>query len=260
MNLCLLLQKRTTPLNAQHTNKLFWGKYLYKVVLKLPRISALRYGVKYTTLNSLWNCNTLEEWLQQSASGFRYTYPEERNLEAKKLLWKNRFELYKFVLLVNEYNDQKVDIRYRYEGDTAGIYFNESRIYNELVQKLTNIIDTIVWPKSDHHAKFLLSNPTTELVKEYPYKKYQYKICLRNYKSIDNSVKENFEEWIKNYPDFKISEMGLKQIRTGFVRNGKFIYSTNTKDMLLLQMFLGDTIKEIINYKLEREIDANTIY
>jgi hypothetical protein len=30
--------------------------------------------------------------------------------------------------------------------------------------------------------------------------------------------------------------------------------------MLLLQMFLGDTIKEIINYKLEREIDANTNY
>lgn len=257
MNSCLLLNQRKTPLNAQHTKKLFWGKYIYKVVLRIPKISVLRYGnLRQSFLTTLFNSETLEEWMAKGKMS--YYYPQDENIRAKKLLWNHRFELHKFVSLITKYKSEKVDIKFRFEGNTVSLCFNDQQVYDELIKSLSNVLDLISWPKNEHHRKFLVANPLTEIVNEYPYGVYTHKINLRGYKPLDKSTKENFADWIKNYPDFKVTDASLKQIKKGFIGNGKFIYSTNTKDVLLLQMFLGDNIKDITTYKLEREIDANT--
>ena len=74
---------------------------------------------------------------------------------------------------------------------------------------------------------------------------------------MNENVKNNFSDWIKQYPEFKTSDKTINAIERGYLNgNGKFLYSTNLKNVLLLQMFLGELTGNTTTYKLESEING----
>ena len=68
---------------------------------------------------------------------------------------------------------------------------------------------------------------------------------------------ESFGDWIKNYKgELKASDNLITGIKRGYYfSDGKFLYSTNSEMMLLLQMYLGDAIRNIQEYITEDELD-----
>jgi len=248
---------RKMTLYAQHTNKLFWSRYLYKFTVRLPQISFLRYG-KNKVFESLFKCETYEQWQSvQLKDVYRYRYMLNPDAAGKERLelWNKRFQLFKFVNFINKHKINGVDLRVRYESDTASVCTNNKDLFDEGVALLTGDVIELFWPKSDKHSEFLVNNPHYEIVEKYPYNKFMYKVELKGYQRIDRAIIHNIDQWFKNYSSLQITKDALEQLKEGFMANGKFIYSTNEKDMLLLQMLLGNLIKRIVTYKLESEIE-----
>jgi len=241
---------------TQHTSKLFFNKFKYKAVVKTPRTSYLRYASR-SEIEKLFSAERLEEWSGISNPNHSYHYANmnldlhEGRYKANKEVWENRFTLYKlYNWITTNYNK---DSKIRNEGNKLAFYTNDESLWLDLTNTFKNEINEIVWPKNEAHSKFFDENPTTIICKKLPYDKYRYKINLRG-KVVHQA---GFSEWISNYNgELKASGNLTNSIRRGYLySDGKFLYSTNSEMMLLLQMYLGDTIRNIQEYITEAELD-----
>ena len=242
-------------MKANHTHKLFFRKYAYKATIRCPRVAVIRYP-DHQNLTFLSKAETFGEYcnlLRKTKQGFLLTTWDNETQHTKRL-WEARFLIFKILSMKEKLLNQGVSFTLRLESDTCGFYTNDAQSWNEVCRMFKDNIIDICWPKDNKHLNYLLTNPTNEIVKDYPYQKYQYRINLRSV-MLPNSLRENFREWVNSYNDVKISDITINTVeKGGYTLNGKFLYSTNKKMMLLLQMYLGNAIKDITEFKLEKEL------
>jgi hypothetical protein len=240
-------------LKAKHTNKLFFSKYAYRFVIKSPHISCIRYP-EQKQITALFNSETYEEYLANAQYRKKMWRTWQDTDVITKGLWKSRFVINKVFEFKEKYQNKHNDFTIRLESNTCGVYSNDKEMFENGCAIFKNEICELTWPKNERHLKFLLDNPTNEIVEAYPYNKYRYRVNLRD-KRLTTDQKENFKDWIKTYSNLKISDETLRRIKLGgYNLNGKFLYSTNKEMMLLLQLYLGDAIKSITEFKLEKDI------
>ena len=239
-------------MNANHTHKLFFGKYAYRVTIRCPHISGIRYPDSEHIAN-LFKVESYKEYVQSMKYRPSAIVADIENRKMRRT-WESRFLIYKVLTYKEKIANSGVKFTMRLESDTCGFYFNNEEVFNDMCRVFKDSLYDISWPKDSIHLNYLLSNPTNEIVNNYPHNKYQYRINLRNV-IVPKAMREGFKDWVENYSDLKISETAIKSIESGgFNLNGKFLYSTNKEMMLLLQMYLGDAIKSITEFKLEKEI------
>lgn len=238
---------------AQHTRKLHYGKYLYRITLYIPHVSWLRYS-KQKEINSLYNSESYEEFLAKSSKRYKYSFitDDKWSKQRNRAVWNNRFIFYKLFNLIQE--QKKInDFTVRLESDTIGFYLNSKELWETLCKQFKDYVDELSWPQEG--TEHLLTK-NIQIVKKYPYNMYKYKINLKR-GIVNENVKNNFSDWIKQYPEFKTSDKTINAIERGYLNgNGKFLYSTNLKNVLLLQMFLGELTGNTTTYKLESEING----
>lgn len=240
-------------MEAKHTNKLFFSKYAYRFVIKSPHISCIRYP-EQQQITALFNSETYEEYLTKAQYKKRSWVTWEDADMIQRGLWKSRFVINKILEFKEKYKNKNSDFIVRLESNTCGVYSNNKEMFEDGCAIFKNEICELTWPKSEQHLKFLLDNPMNEIVEVYPYNKYRYRINLRD-KRLSTDQKENFRDWVQTYGTLKITDDTLRKIKLGgYNLNGKFLYSTNKEMMLLLQLYLGDAIKSITEFKLEKDI------
>ena len=246
-------------MKTTHTNKLFWNKFTYKITLRIPSISNLR-DLSKKDAEYLVTSDSYEQWMMTRKricpSLYIPSYDKDASewiIKREKRLWKNRFVVYKLFEFLNEMSLQGIDFNKRIENDKISIAFNDEEYFNKGCSAFAHIISEIAWPKDQTIANYLLANPDHEIVKKYPYRKFQYKINLRSYFRQARG-KGEIKKWIKQYDGIKVSDLTLEELDKGFTTNGKFLYVTDQKMMLLLELALGETIKSTTTYKLESEI------
>lgn len=244
-------------MKTQHTNKLFWNKFTHKISIKIPFVSTIRYLSK-DDLADLITAETFEVWMSKRKVRSSRTYFSsgissivDHLTKREKALWKNRFLLYKLITFLNDLK-QHTEYTKRTEGDYFNLFLNDHEQFEKCCRLFPDNIRELVWPKDDNIASYLLTNPKINVVKQLPYKKYKYKVNLKSYYY---SEPKQIREWLANYDDIKISDTTISQLEKGRITNGKFLYVTNNKSMLLLQMYLGDIFRDITEFKLESEIN-----
>lgn len=236
-------------MKINHTSKLFFRKFLYKIELHIPSVCMLRYG-NGDIMRTLFESETFEQF-NRKVDRLPFFNRKYNNV---KTYWENRFRYHKLVKMRQELVDWEMDHQFRFESSKVGIYVNDHNQFERICRIFHDDVIGLSWPKNQNAVRYLRENPTNEIVDSLPHNKFRYKINLRNGK-VPTQVKENFSDWIKQYPDMQITDIMAQKIRKGgYSLNGKFIYSTNTENMLLLQMFLGDLIKDVTEYKLTKEI------
>lgn len=241
-------------LKTQHTSKLFYKRFKYKAVVRTPQTSFIRYATR-KDIEHLFNSEKIEQWrgpaIHQSLSPYIST-TNDWKVDSRRKTWDNRFTLYKlYTWIQTHYDNQKHTIRN--EGDKLALFTNDKLIWENFCGAFKNHINELVWPKNEFHDQYLTHNPNNIICKKLPYDKFRYKINIRG--KVESQ--DGFADWIKNYNgDLKASEKLLTGIRRGYYySDNKFLYSTNSEMMLLLQMFLGNSIKDIQEYITEAELD-----
>ena len=244
-------------MKTQHTSKLFFKRYKYKAVVTTPQTSFIRYASR-KDIESLFNAESRERWsgitspLSYGYGHFSMGSLHDYKDKQHKRVWDNRFTLYKLFNWIKEnYNTEQHKIRN--EGDKLAFFTNDKKLWENFCGTFKDQISEIVWPKNEQHEQYFNEHPNNIICKQLPYSKYRYKINLKGH-----VVKqEGFGEWIQNYKgDLKASGNLIDGIKRGYYySDGKFLYSTNSEMMLLLQMYLGDSIKTIQEYITEAELD-----
>ena len=244
-------------MKTRHTTRLFFKRFKYKAVVQTPATSFIRYASK-KDIENLFKAERLEEWQGlQNALTYGYGHFSLSSLhdwksKQHKRIWENRFTLYKLFNWINaNYDTQNHKIRN--EGDRLAFFTNDKKLWESFCGTFKDELSELVWPKSDIHSKYFNDNPNSVICKNLPYDKYRYKINLRG----QVVRQEGFKEWIENYNgELKASGNLLKGIERGYYySDGKFLYSTDSEMMLLLQMYLGNTIRNIEQYITEAELD-----
>ena len=244
-------------LKTQHTNKLFFKRFKYKAVVQTPQTSFIRYATR-KDIDALFSAEKLEQWqgvqgpLSYGYSNFTIGSIHDYKSQSRKRVWNNRFTLYKlFNWITTNYNTN--DHKIRNEGDKLAFFTNDKKLWEDFCGTFKNEISELVWPKNEQHEQYFNEHPNNIICKQLPYNKYRFKINLCG-EVVRN---EGFGDWIKNYKgELKASDNLIKGIKRGYYySDGKFLYSTNSEMMLLLQMYLGDTIRNIQEYITEEELD-----
>jgi len=161
------------------TNKLFYGKWPYKVTTE----------VNGGNLIKTRGIPAVKKMCQQSGDIWPSRY--RKNIDKKKL--------FEYASLIEPFVED--EIRLRAEGSTINIYVKNVKLYNKLIDSLKDYVVKITEPVNESELSALLSNNKFVLCDELPRKIFKYKVVL---KSMPVGVKESLLKWADQYPSDKI--------------------------------------------------------
>lgn len=206
-------------LSSKKTTKAFFGKYVYKIAVRLSVAIYFRGGKLDVTK------------LQIGILDARIASNNSRPI----LLggWRNITASLDDLYVANELIAILEDIEQytiRVEGDTIGVYCNDADILSK-ISNITNIyVEEVSEPVDDKTKDFLLASPKAIIRKEYTHK---YKVTIAGLWD----AADNFKAWAVKLPKIKTTNNKYKY--------GGFFYVADEKTLSLCHIFLADKIRKI---------------
>ncbi len=198
-------------LNVKHTDKLFNGKYKYKIVLATSVSGWFRGG----NLNHLLKCTVAQ---RDHAYARTITGPEVTF--AKKMA---------DLLTATE------DWQVRVETPFLSIYVNSVSDFENIVTAGKKYVKYVSIPDPDAETKLVSG---TVLVKNI---NFDFKVTLgmatQNYMS--------FVQWCENNPKIRLPKRAARDLSHNWSAGGGFFYVKDEKSLILVKMFLGRTITKV---------------
>jgi len=156
----------------------------------------------------------------------------------------NKSNLLEFINIIEPYFYQKGRLQFRSERSFFNIFTNDREVYDKLCHELKKYLRAIHEPKNDQEIKFLQEKHNKILCNHIPYKKYNYKIHIKN--NIPLSFKEKFKIWIshydKIYAPFTVKEWLSSSYNVYFQR--PYVYAEDQPTLTMISLFLGDYLKK----------------
>lgn len=206
------------------TNSLFWGKYPFKVICRVP--GAWRWRNKFS--KTYWySWNSSQE--------------DEKNGEA-------------FYKVSEKYfNDEK--IKTRIEHSLTSFYFQDEMFIQSMKKELTPWITEIHQPANLLDKEFLLNNPRKIVCDFYPKKKYRYCVYIKY--NMPATKRQSFYDWyIKNNRDkISIPDSTLNWLQQKKYYGEFYIRVEDERTLLLVNMFLAEYITKTVEYVLRNSIN-----
>lgn len=197
-------------MKAQKIKRLFYGKWKFKVTVKIPEITKLR---RYDT-----------DTIKSS---------------------KGSSDLKEFVLFLDK---QTCEYAKRIEGKFIDVYTNDRIFYNSMIAKYKEQIRHCFEP--DENSENLFVGKRTVVVRKFPHDQYQYKVYLQphNIKNIED--KHKFLDFLDNQGQkVKITETVKKWfIRTDWNWDRRYIYVQDEPTLLMLKMRSSEGIGSVYTY------------
>jgi len=224
------------------TKKLFYKKWLYKIVLECGGISSLhRRGLEYIqTVEPIYNGSS--PWIKSSTQAI---VANRKNL----------------IEISSKLEDILVTAPHqiRTEGGSSAIFTNSEKLIKEISSQLKKYVVEIHRPEGESQADFLLSNKNKVLCKQLPLTGYRYKVYFKNGEIKKDSM-DNFLKWASKFQDGRIHiPNSTKRILEGLtypMMYGNYFYAKDQKITTMALMVMGDYLSKSEEFVLKSEVNA----
>ena len=233
--------KKSLKIKECTTKKLFYKKWLYKIVIECGGLSSLhRRGIEY--IQTVQPINNGNVWLKSSTQTIA---ANRRNLIeiASKL---------EDILTVAPH-------QIRTEGGSSAIFTKSEKMINEVHVQLKSYVVEIHRPDDKSQADFLLSNKNKIICKQLPLTGYRYKVHFKN-GEIKRESMDSFLKWAKNFEDGRIhipkSTKRILEGETYPMMYGNYFYAKDQKMATMALMVMGDYLNKSEEFILKSELNA----
>jgi len=211
------------------TDKLYYGKYPYKIDFDL-------YGVSLLRVRGL-------DWAKE--------YCNDKNrlcswVDEKRI---NRKELKKFILALEPYITKEDGFKTRTEGSRFSYYTADLDEIKTLSKELKWCCSETWGPTTQQELDYLLSNRRKMLCDALPYEQYRFKVFLRENTPV--GVRTQFHTWKSNYTQDDIKVSGSTEYwLSGSKRyvQSPFFYIKDEKLLTFASLFLSSHVKTVYEY------------
>jgi len=146
----------------------------------------------------------------------------------------------------------------RVEMNTMSFYLLDSSTYESLVKDLKLYIQSVTVPDSNEDLERLNSKNHIIVCNKLPHNKYEYRLMLKE--NLSEKAKESLVIWINNAGD----EVSVPGKTDTWLRGDRswiydpYIYAKSSKNLTMLSLILGSSIKRIYEYVL-RDTQINSV-
>ena len=204
---------------SKKTTKLFFGKYVYKVAVRLPVASKFR-G------NNLKRISEDLESLKEQFANNKLTRMQMGSWSRSSFTIEDVFLGMNLVDVLETLSSYTL----RVEGSTLGLYSNDDDFFHKVLSISGVYIEETSEPVDQKTKTFLLTTPKTIIRKEYTHK---YKVTVNAlWESADN-----FKAWAIKLPKIKTTNNKY--------RFGGHFYVADEKTLSLCHIFLADKIRKV---------------
>ena len=205
------------------TTKLFYNKYLYKLLLHNPLVSIFR------DKNFTYARQQLDALQLKYESGDKLRVSEHRLAVSVE-----QFVGAKFLLTEL---DKQIDFKLRIESPRMAIYSNDKKWLEYMKTKPLKFFE--FWSPNNKYVHLLQKN--TILTNDINFG-YTYKVTF------SDKIDPNFYKWIINNPSkVKAGDTCLESIKKGQYVRGFYVYIKDDKILSLVLLMIGSQIARIDN-------------
>lgn len=218
------------------TSKLFYNKWPYKIACYIHGGNRLTYlGIE-----------SVKEW----CTGL---VPKDEMpfwMRNSKMSKEDKAELLLFTVKVEPYLDLKKtkEGQIRAEGRHFNLFCRDKQMMEAISAALAPWVTNIYGPATDEELAFMLASDNKQITcDQLPYKKYQFRIYLKNDMPLDRRRK--FLEWGKTYQDrILISGQTKRWLDNNMYytyMQSPFLYVEDAKSLTMVGLFLGGNVKKV---------------
>lgn len=177
-------------LKTKRTQRKFYGKWLYKVSLRLEGCALFRYK---DLLEVIDFCN--QETLN--------THNDKSRYSTQGKAWNNRISIYKVTSFLTKFPADTWSKRI--ETDIFDLYTNNENMFDACCEQFSSIVRVSFSPLKENIA--LLNSPYTILANKLPYNTYKYKVFLTPHAvDPDVNIRSQYIKWLEEQsPRIRIS-------------------------------------------------------
>jgi hypothetical protein len=215
------------------TKRSFYGKWLYKVSLRMEGISFLR----YTPLHEIEN--KILAYIDDGDGVPNW----QRYMEK---VANNKDNIIRLAMYLQQY--EKSTYCLRCETDIVDIYTNEKNMFDTCVTEFDGLLRFAFSP--DHNDISILQNHKNIVVKKYPHNKYRFKVYLKPHKNIDHETKKNFIKWLESQQEKITFSESVKKwfFNTNWNWDRRYILVDNDQTLLMMKLKNSDYIGSVYEY------------
>ena len=223
------------------TKKLFYKKWLFKIVLKCGGISYLhRRGLDYI------------KTVEVDHGGGTWARMSTQSIVA------NRQNLIKIAAILEPILPT-ADYQIRVESNHCSIFSNNENMIDQIATNLQEFVKEIHKPSNDAQAEFLLSNRNKVICNELPLDGYRYRVYFKNTEMKPEPM-ANFLKWADKYNDGRIHlPNGIRRILSGDTHPflyGQYFYAKDEKIASMAMMAMGEFLNRTEEFVLKSEVNA----
>ena len=227
-------------LRQLETKKLFYGKYLYKLVVENTLTSIFRSS--YTNNSELGYAkqvlDNMEERVAQGKTLTKNTYRSVSIVSSEE--FDDAKTIYSFLKNASDY-------RTRCEVNTLAIFSNDKSLLLKISDNL-NIRAIEFWEPAAESVNLLTHHKNIKIVNKKP--EYKYQIFLQ-YRKVD----PNIVNWFTvNKDKVKVGVTTLRYFSKGYT-GSSYIYVRDDRVLSLVQMLIGHAICKIDELVYKDDID-----
>lgn len=208
------------------TDRLFYGKYPYKISTRLQGASS-----------SFRFMNLFKE-IAQRIPGSRIKYED--------------FDTYAKVFI--KYDDT---IRYRIESNSVNFFTADKEVYDSLLNDLSKYVVSVTEPESKDELDVLNTKNKIVLCDYYPHDIYKYKVT---FKANTDQLKKTLLNWHKTYPEttIKFSKKTIENLSSdrSYYWQYSFLYVKDEKFLSMLYLLGNGYIKRVEEYVIRSSINT----
>jgi len=215
----------------QKNNRLFYGKWPYKVECIIHGAGAIRYLGAESAL----------EW----CNGGPVAVPRWTNLNGV-----DKPDLAAFIYAGMEFIEDHENFKCRAEGRHFNLFCKDEKNFEKIKSKLKRWVLECYGPRNKEELDFMLNNNKKILCDSLPYEDFLYKVVIKERLKLD--ARKKFIDWANKQGSEKIKFTGWNsrywfEGARHYVQN-PFFYVKDLKTMSMVSLFLSDGIKSIHEY------------
>jgi len=219
------------PQKIKTTNKRFYGKWLYKVSLRVNGAGMFRTG----SLESVREFCINEE------------PPTGRNFSYASRSYKHRDELLRIANFLIDHNTSVW--AKRIEQSIIDLYTNEKDFYDSISKEFDDILIHQFEPSAD--SSDLLEKSSAIVVKNLPHNKYNYRVYLLPHKfKGDTEEKTKYIKWLKSQSPKITCTSAIESwiLKTDWNWDRRYVLVEDESTLLMLKLRNAEVMGRVYNF------------
>lgn len=225
-----------------HTSKLFYKKWLYKIVIECGGLGYLRR-------------NGLDAVISLDAGNTTYTYSTWARISVQTA-FANKANLIKIGSIL-ETLLPKHKHQVRVESGSCSIFTNSLDLIDSIETDLLEFVVQVHTPVDNKVADFLDSNKNKIVCKELPHENYRFKVYFKNGITLNQDFRSGFLKWAEKFKDGRIHiPRGTQKLleEDNNYCYGQYFYAKDSKIASMALLYMGNYINKTEEFVLKSEI------